>query len=239
MRDGSQVLALARRFAAREYGREETGVTMYRLTKEEIANSITHGIGLLLSLTGLALLVVLAILKGTAWHIVSCVVYGVTLVLVYLASTLYHSVPSERTKRILKILDHSAIYLLIAGTYTPFLLVTLRGGWGWTLFGIVWGMALLGIVFKIFFLDRFRAISTTGYVAIGWLAVIAMKPLLAMLPTGGILWLVAGGMAYTLGVAFYSWRRLPYNHAIWHVFVLAGSVCHYVAVLIYVLPVRN
>jgi hemolysin III len=212
---------------------------MPRLSKEEIANSITHGVGLVLSLCGLAVLVVLAVLKGNAWHIVSCAVYGVTLVMVYSASTLYHSLPSSRPRQILKILDHSSIYLLIAGTYTPFLLVTLRGGWGWTLFGMVWGLALLGIVYKIFFLDRFKVVSTTGYLLMGWLLVIALKPLLTVMPAHGMIWLAAGGLAYTAGVAFFAWSRLPYNHAIWHVFVMAGSVCHYVAVLLYVLPARK
>jgi hemolysin III len=209
---------------------------MARLSREEIANSITHGIGLLLSLCGLSVLIVLAVLKGTAWHIVSCAVYGVTLVLVYSASTLYHSVPGEASRRIFKVLDHSAIYLLIAGTYTPFLLVTLRGGWGWTLFGMVWGLALLGIFYKIFFLDRFKVVSTAGYVVMGWLVVLALKPLLAVMPAHGMIWLAAGGLAYTGGVVFFAWQRLPYSHTIWHLFVLTGSICHYMAVLLYVLP---
>ena len=206
--------------------------------KEELINSITHGAGVALSIAGLAVLVTLAALRGTAWHIVSCSVYGATLVLLYTASTLYHSMRSPRVKRFFRIIDHAAIYLLIAGTYTPFTLVNLRGGWGWTLFGLVWGLAVLGVLFKIFFVDRFPIASTIVYILMGWLAVIAIKPLLAAVPSGGILWLLAGGLAYTLGVVFFAWEKIPYNHAAWHVFVLTGSICHYFAVLFYVLPAR-
>jgi hemolysin III len=203
---------------------------------EEIANSVTHGMGLALSLAGLAVLVTLAALRGTAWHIVSCAVYGATLVILYAASTLYHSVRGPRVKRVLRILDHSAIYLLIAGTYTPFALVTLRGAWGWSLFGVVWGMALVGILWKIWFVDRFVVVSTTVYLLMGWLAVIAAKPLLAALPAGGIAWILAGGLCYTAGVVFFGWKKLPYAHTVWHVFVVTGSVCHFLAVLLYVIP---
>ena len=164
--------------------------------------------------------------------------YGVTLVLLYAASTLYHGVRSRGLKRVLKVVDHSSIYLLIAGTYTPFTLINLRGRWGWTLFGLVWGLSLLGILFKIFFVDHFKIVSTTVYLAMGWVVVIALKPLLSLVPSGGILWLLAGGLSYTIGVGFYAWRKLPYNHAVWHVFVLAGSICHYFAVLFYVLPAK-
>jgi hemolysin III len=139
-------------------------------------------------------------------------------------------------KRILKIVDHSAIYLLIAGTYTPFTLVILRGAWGWSLFGVVWGLALLGILWKIWFVDRFTVVSTTVYLMMGWLAVIAVKPLFALVPAGGIALILAGGICYTIGVGFFAWRRLPFHHAVWHLFVLAGSTCHYIAVLLYVLP---
>ena len=206
------------------------------MRREELINSITHGAGLALSIAGLAVLVTLAALKGTAWHIVSCSVYGATLVLLYTASTLYHSVRSPRLKRFFRIIDHAPIYLLIAGTYTPFMLVNLRGGWGWTLFGLVWGLAVVGIVFKVFFVNRFAIASTVVYLLMGWLVVIAIKPLLMLVPGGGILWLLAGGLAYTLGVVFFAWEKMPYNHAVWHVFVLTGSVCHYFAVLFYVLP---
>ena len=206
---------------------------------EELANSLTHGLGLALSVAGLAVLVVLAALRGTAWHIATCAVYGASLVVLYAASTLYHSVRGPRVKRILKIVDHSAIYLLIAGTYTPFTLVILRGAWGWSLFGVVWGLALLGILWKIWFVDRFTIVSTTVYLMMGWLAVIAVKPLFALVPGGGIALILAGGICYTIGVGFFAWRRLPYHHAVWHLFVLAGSTCHFLAVLLYVIPTNS
>jgi hemolysin III len=210
-----------------------------RISAEELGNTITHGIGLVLSLTGFVILLILAVTHGSAWHIVSCAIYGATLVCLYSASTLYHGIPSPRLKRALKIFDHSAIYLLIAGTYTPFLLVNLRGGWGWSLFGIVWGLALAGILLKFWFVDHFQILSTTVYLLMGWLAVIAVRPLLVMVPTAGLLWLLAGGLFYTIGVVFYAWKRIPYNHVIWHVFVMAGSTCHYFAVLYSViLPVK-
>lgn len=203
---------------------------------EELANGITHGIGLVMSVVGLVTLVVLAILRGNAWHIAGCATYGVTLVLLYAASTLYHTFRGPRLKRILKILDHAAIYLLIAGTYTPFTLVNLRGFWGWVLFALVWGLCVFGIVWKLFQAERFKIISTLLYVAMGWLALIAVKPLLAAVPLSGIVLLIAGGLFYTVGVLFFALKRMPYNHAIWHVFVMAGSVCHYFAVMFYVLP---
>lgn len=211
---------------------------MQFIHKEELANSITHGLGLVLSVAGLAVLIVFAALRGNAWHVVSCSVFGATLVLLYSASMVYHIVRSPRAKRLWKILDHSSIYLLIAGTYTPFTLVNLRGGWGWTLFGLVWGLALLGILFKVFFVDRYVIASTAVYLAMGWIAVIAVKPLLASVADGGLVLLLAGGLAYSLGVVFFAWGRLPFNHAVWHLFVLAGSICHYFAVLFYVLPVK-
>ncbi len=209
-----------------------------RFPKEELANSLTHGLGLVLSVAGFVALLVLAILHGSALQIVSCSVYGSTLVCLYAASTVYHIVQSRRFKRILKIIDHSSIYLLIAGTYTPFTLVILRGGWGWTLFGLVWGLSLFGILFKVWFVDHFKIVSTAVYIIMGWLVVIALKPLLAMVPGGAIAWLFAGGLSYTVGVVFFAWHKFPYNHAIWHVFVLVGSVCHYFAVLLYVLPAK-
>ena len=204
--------------------------------KEELANSITHGVGLALSAAGGVVLIVLAALRGDAWHVVSVSVFGATLVMLYSASMVYHIVRSPRAKRVFRILDHSSIYLLIAGTYTPFLLVNMRGGWGWTLFGLVWGLAVLGILFKSFFVERFAFASTAVYLAMGWIVVIAVKPLLASVAGGGIALLLAGGVAYSLGVVFFAWERFPFNHAIWHLFVLAGSVFHYLAVLFYVLP---
>ena len=203
---------------------------------EELANGITHGIGLALSVVGLIVLVVLSILRGNAWHIAGCTTFGVTLVLLYAASTMYHSSRSPRFKRILKILDHTAIYLLIAGTYTPFTLVNLRGFWGWTLFGLVWGLSVFGILWKLFHVDRFQIVSTLVYVAMGWLVLIAIKPVMSAVPLSGMAWLFAGGLFYTVGVLFFAWKRVPYNHAIWHVFVMAGSICHYFAVMFYVLP---
>jgi hemolysin III len=203
---------------------------------EELANSITHGVGLALSVVGLIVLIVLSVTRGSVWHIFGCTIFGVTLVLLYSASTLYHSFRTPRLKRILKILDHTAIYLLIAGTYTPFTVVNLRGFWGWTLFSLVWGLSVFGIVWKFFYAERFQIISTLIYLAMGWLVLIAIKPVTIALPLSGILWLVAGGIFYTVGVLFFALKRLPYNHAIWHVFVLAGSTCHYFAVVFAVLP---
>jgi hemolysin III len=205
---------------------------------EELANSITHGIGLALSVVGLAVLVVLSILRGNAWHIAGCTTFGVTLVLLYAASTMYHTFHTPRWKRVLKVLDHAAIYLLIAGTYTPFTLVNLRGFWGWTLFTLVWSLCVFGILWKLFHVERYQIVSTLLYIAMGWIVLIAIKPLLAAVPLWGIVWLLSGGLFYTVGVLFFALKRVPYNHAIWHVFVMAGSICHYLAVVFYVLP-RN
>ena len=206
------------------------------LTHEELANAITHGFGLLLSITGAVTLVAVALLHGTAWHIVSCAVYGLTLVLLYLSSTLYHAVSTPRLKRTFRLFDHSAVYLLIAGTYTPFTLVNLRGGWGWTLFGVIWVLTLAGITFKYVALDRFHAFSTVVYVLMGWLVVLGIKPVLTFVTLHGFLWLLGGGLFYTVGVFFFASKRIPYGHAIWHVFALCGSICHYWAVFFYVLP---
>lgn len=205
---------------------------------EEIANSITHGLGMLLSIAGLAILVGFASVYGNAWHIASCSIFGVTLILSYGSSTLYHSIPQPRAKRVLKIIDHAAIYLLIAGTYTPFTLVNLRGPWGWTLFGTIWGLAFLGVILKTTMLGKISGISTAIYLAMGWIVVIAIKPMLSAVATGGLLLLLLGGLAYTAGVIFYAWKSLPYNHAIWHLFVLAGSLCHFFSILFYVIPLR-
>lgn len=203
---------------------------------EEIANSITHGLGVLLSIAGLIVLIVYAAIDGTAVHVVSASIFGATLILLYTASTLYHSFQSPRVKRVMRILDHSGIYLLIAGTYTPFTLISLNGAWGWSLFGVVWGLALAGVIFKIFFTGRFNAVSTVIYLGMGWIAVVAIKPMLELIPAGGLWWLLAGGLAYSFGVIFYAWKKLPYAHAVWHLFVLGGSICHFFAVLLYVIP---
>jgi hemolysin III len=203
---------------------------------EEIAHAITHGIGLLLSIAALVMLVVFASLRGNAWHIVSVSIYGSTLILLYAASTVYHALPSSRAKGVWRHLDHAAIYLLIAGTYTPFALVNLRGGWGWSLFGVVWGLAVLGVVFETVATKRLRMLSLVLYLGLGWLGAIAVKPVLSAVATGGVILMVLGGLAYTGGVVFYRWRKLPYNHAVWHVFVLVGSACHFFAILFYVIP---
>ena len=206
---------------------------------EEIANAITHGVGIVFAIAGLAVLAAFAVLRGNAWHVVSCSIFGATLIVLYAASTLYHAITSPRAKRVLRVLDHSAIFLLIAGTYTPFLLVNLRGPWGWSLFGVIWGLAILGITLRAVKERRSKAAYVTLYVAMGWTAVVAFKPMLASVAIGGLILLLLGGLSYTGGVAFYLWRRLPYHHAIWHGFVLAGSVLHYFAVLFHVIPVRT
>ncbi|CAM2898655.1 hemolysin III family protein [Paenibacillus sediminis] len=204
--------------------------------REEVANAITHGIGALLSIAALVVLIVFASIKGSAWHVVSFTVYGVTMLLLYMNSTLVHSLRDGKAKDLFEFFDHSAIYLFIAGTYTPFLLVAIRGPLGWSLFGTVWGIAIAGVVFKAFFVKRFLFMSTLFYIIMGWLITIAWNPLVDAVPTGGIVLLVAGGIAYTLGTIFYVWRGFPFHHAIWHLFVLAGSVLHFFAVILYLLP---
>ncbi|MGN6739228.1 PAQR family membrane homeostasis protein TrhA [Dyella sp.] len=203
---------------------------------DELASSIVHGIGIVLSIAGLAALVALSARHGEVRDVVASAVFGTTLVLLYTASTLYHAVPVPKAKPVLRTLDHVAIYLLIAGTYTPFTLIALPGRWGWSLFAAVWTLAALGSVLEFGALKRFRKLSVLLYIGMGWIGMIAFKPLMAHLQTGGMLLLVAGGLAYTLGVPFYLWRRLPYHHSVWHCFVLAGSVLHYLAVLFYVIP---
>lgn len=205
--------------------------------KEEVANAITHGIGALLSLAGLVLLIVFASIKGTAWHVVSFTVYGVSMLLLYSCSTLVHSFKEGKVKDLFEIFDHSSIYIYIAGTYTPFMLIAARGPLGWTLFGIVWGIAIVGVVFKAFFVKRFLFMSTIFYLIMGWLIVFAWGPLTAAVPAPGITLLVIGGVLYSLGTIFYVWRGFPYHHAIWHLFVLAASIVHFFAILLYLLPV--
>lgn len=203
---------------------------------EEIANSITHGIGAALALTGLVYLIYVSAVYGNAWHIVSCTIYGTTLLLLYTVSTLYHSIPSTKVKSVMKILDHSAIFLLIAGTYTPFLLVNLRGPWGWSLFGVVWGLAIFGIIFQTALQKSWVVFTVALYILMGWTIIIAVKPLLNVMPIEGFLLLLYGGLAYTLGTAFFVWKQIRFHHAIWHLFVLAGSAFHFFAVLYYVIP---
>lgn len=205
--------------------------------KEEVANAITHGIGVLLSIAALVLLIVFAALKGTAFHVVSFTVYGTSMLLLYVASTLVHSFPEGKAKRVFESLDHSFIYVFIAGTYTPILFHIVQGALGWTLFGIVWGIAIGGVVFKSFFPSKYLFTSTVLYIAMGWIIVFAWKPLTNHLAPGGLMLLVAGGILYTVGTIFYMWRSFRYHHAVWHLFVLAGSIVHFFAILFYVLPV--
>lgn len=215
-----------------------TGIKSPRYsTGEEIANSVTHGVGVVLSIAGLAVLTAFSALYGSVWHMVSASIYGATQILLYAASTLYHSIPLPRAKAVLRFFDHSAIFLLIAGTYTPFALVNLRGPWGWTILAVVWGLAIAGIAMQGILLRQKAIINALPYVGMGWVMVIGVKPLLASVAPGGLILLLAGGLAYTGGVVFYVWKKLPYHHAIWHLFVLAGSVCHFFAVLFYVIPV--
>jgi hemolysin III len=203
---------------------------------EEIAHTISHGIGILLSIAGLAVLVAFASLYGDAWHITSSAIYGATLVLLYTASTLYHGIPQSKSKQLLRRLDHAAIFLLIAGTYTPFTLVNMRGVWGWSLFGLVWGLAILGMVLELGMKRRIRWLSITLYLGLGWLILIAIKPLIDSVPIGGIVLLLAGGLSYSLGIIFYVWKRLSYHHMVWHLFVMGGSALHFFSVFFYVLP---
>jgi hemolysin III len=201
---------------------------------EERLNALTHGIGAGLSVTALVLLLATCH-DCDAIRIVSYAVYGSSLIILYLASTLYHGVMEEKLKEIFGRIDHSAIYLLIAGTYTPFTLITLNGPWGWTIFGIEWALAIAGVIYKVFFYtDKHRGISTALYLAMGWLAIIAIQPLLATLSSGGLIWLGIGGLSYSLGVVFYLWDRLPFAHVVWHLFVLGGSISHFFAVYFYV-----
>lgn len=198
---------------------------------EEIFNSITHGIGTLLSIAALVLLVVFASIKGNAWHIVSFSIFGASLVLLYLASTLYHSFTREKIKNLFARFDHAAIFLLIAGTYTPFVLTTLRGALGWTLFGIIWSLAIAGIVIRSIYLTRFRKLMVGIYLAMGWMFLMAVVPMVKQLPTSSMVFLFIGGGLYSIGVIFYSWRKLKYGHGIWHLFVLGGSIMHFFSVL--------
>ncbi|TGM26715.1 hemolysin III family protein [Leptospira levettii] len=204
----------------------------------EIANAVTHGIGGGLSIAGLSLLLTMAVLYGDVWHVVSSAIYGATLIILYLASTLYHGIYHTATKKVFKVIDHASIYLLIAGTYTPFTLVSLRENseWGWVLFGLIWILALIGVVLLLLFPGKYSGLRVAVYIIMGWLAIFVIKDIRAAIGVGGMSWLVAGGLSYTFGVIFYLWDRLPMNHAIWHLFVLSGSICHFFAILFYVIP---
>ena len=198
---------------------------------EEIANSVTHGIGVLLSVAALVLLVVAASLNGDAIRIVSFSIFGFTLINLYLSSTLYHAFPWPSVKRLFRILDHASIYLLIAGSYTPVCLIVLEGVVGWTLFGVVWGLAVLGILSKIFLMHKLKILSVVFFLMMGWCLVFVWKPLLLNLSKGMEFWLIAGGLCYSVGVVFYANKNLKYSHAIWHLFVMGGSLCHFFGML--------
>ncbi len=204
--------------------------------KEEKLNIISHAIGFLLSIVALFLLVVHATEFGDVRHIVSVSIFGGSLIVLYAASTLYHSAKIHELRRKLKIIDHSAIYVLIAGTYTPFTLITLNGTNGWVIFCVSWGMGLIGIALKLFFTGKYKLISTLLYVLMGWMIVFAINPLIDNLPLDGLYWLIAGGVSYTIGAVLYSIKKIKFNHAIFHVFVLIGSFCHFYSVFFYVLP---
>lgn len=207
--------------------------------REELANAVTHGVGLVLSLIGMPILILAALDRGERATVIGASVFGATLIALYAASTLYHAIPHPTLKQKLRVVDHAAIYLLIAGTYTPFTLGVLRGTWGWTLFGIVWTLAALGVLFKVVFGSGAMAkLSTAIYVAMGWVIIIAIKPLMASMDQAGLLLLVAGGLCYTGGVIFYVDRRRAWTHPVWHLFVMGGSICHYFAVLWYAAPAR-
>lgn len=199
-------------------------------TGEEILNSITHGIGALLSIAALIILIIIAGRNGDIWHLVSFSIYGSTLILLYLSSTLYHSFTSPRVKNLFARFDHISIFLLIAGTYTPILLTSIRGIWGWSLFGVIWGLAIVGAVIRAIYLHRFRKLMVAVYLLMGWMFVLAGKQIYLHLPSISLTFLIWGGIAYSVGVLFYMWRKLPYSHGIWHLFVLTGSMLHFFAI---------
>jgi hemolysin III len=203
---------------------------------EEMTNIISHAIGLVFSVVGLVLMLIRADASGDALHIVSAAIFGASLIALYAASTFYHSAKDPKLRSRLRIVDHATIYILIAGTYTPFTLVTLDGWIGWTIFGVSWAMALTGVILKLFFTGKYNLLSTLMYVFMGWIIIFAIKPLVSSLPPGGVSWLFAGGLAYTAGAVLYSIKKIKFNHAIFHLFVLLGSVCHFVSVYFYVLP---
>jgi len=199
--------------------------------REEIVNSITHGIGIPLSIAALVILVVTAVIHGNAWHVVSFSIFGASLILLYTSSTLYHSITRKRIKNLFARFDHAAIFVLIAGTYTPYLLTSLRGVWGWSLFGVIWGLAIAGVVIRSIYLTKFRKLMVGIYLAMGWMFVIALHEIIKNLPPLSLLFLFLGGISYSAGVIFYAWRKLPYAHGIWHIFVLGGSILHFFSVL--------
>jgi hemolysin III len=229
--------AAARHGVSSDAGPVTTHVVTLQTVHEELANSLTHGVGFLLSVAGLVSLVVLTSVHGTFWQMVGCTIFGVSLVMLYLASTLYHAISNSRLKQVMRNLDHVSIYLLIAGTYTPFTLISMGGAWGWTLFAVVWGLALLGILLKFISWHRHERWSLGVYLTMGWAGIIAVKPMFELLPAGAMFLLLAGGIAYTAGTYFYAKdTAIPYAHAVWHLFVIAGSALHFCAVIFYVVP---
>lgn len=208
----------------------------YTLT-EEVVHAVSHGAGVILSIVGLSWMLYLSIGAADPWRIIASCVYGLSLISLFLASTLYHAWPVSPRKHLFKLLDHCAIYLLIAGSYTPFLLVAMRTDTGWWLFGAIWSLATAGILTKLWFRHRYPRLSLASYLAMGWLVVIAAPEVARAIGVDAMAWVVAGGISYTVGALFYAARRLPYNHAVWHLFVLAGGICHFLAVVWYVLPV--
>jgi hemolysin III len=211
------------------------GIKYYSPLEEKI-NIISHAIGGILSIVALVLLVTRANQYGDIWHIISFSIFGASLIILFAASTLYHSTKKSELRFRFKIIDHASIYVLIAGTYTPFTLVTLNGKIGWVIFGLSWGLALTGIILKLFFTGKYKFISTMMYVLMGWVIVFAIEPLINNLPLKGLLWLFAGGISYTIGAIFYTIKKIKFNHAVFHIFVLIGSICHFMSVLFYVLP---
>jgi hemolysin III len=204
--------------------------------QEELANSLTHGLALLLSLIGLVNLVIHAFLHGTAIHIITVNIFCGSMIILYASSTVYHAVYHPRLKHICRIVDHATIYILIAGTYTPVTLLMLPPAWGWALFGVIWGLALFGVVFKLFFTGKYDKLSTAVYLLMGWLAIVAIKPLWDNMPAGGLILMGAGGASYSLGVVFYRMEKMHYAHAVWHLFVFGGTACHYMMIAIYCIP---
>lgn len=203
---------------------------------EELANSLTHGLGTLLGVTALVVLLTISTMHGTASHIISSAIYGSSLIMLYGASTLYHAIQSPNSKKILQKIDHSSIFILIAGTYTPFTLVNLSGAWGWSLLGLIWGLAFFGVILELATKKRYKKTSIALYLLMGWLIIVAIKPMIENVETGGLLLLLSGGIVYSLGIIFYVWKSFPFNHAVWHLFVLTGSTLQFFAVFYYVLP---
>lgn len=214
---------------------EEQDKKMYFPPAEERINIITHGLGIPLSIIALAFLIGHAWMNGGRLHLISFMIFGISLVLVYAASTFFHSTKSPKLRRRFNFFDHASIYILIAGTYTPFALITLQGRIGWIIFAVVWGMAILGIIFKIFYMGKYRLLSTLSYVVMGWVIIAVINPLINALPHSGLLWLLAGGISYSIGAILYSQPKMKFNHAIFHVFVLVGSFCHFMSIYFYVL----